>query len=63
LHFLASLGTVDVMNAFEGAKMSGLDPQLQNYSGKTPMDVFESRLDKTEEHRDALYRVVESLTY
>jgi hypothetical protein len=46
---LAASGSVEMMEEFASRKMTGVDPLMKNVAGKTPRDVFDTRVDKANE--------------
>lgn len=62
LHYVATTGSVELMKLFLESGFGGLDAELKDNQGRTALDIFNGRLDGTEELRDTFRRLLYSMS-
>lgn len=62
LHYVATTGSVELMKLFLKSGFCGLDAELKDNQGRTALDIFNGRLDVTEDLRDTFTRLLSSMS-
>lgn len=62
LHYVATTGSVEMMKLFLESGFRGLDAELKDNEGRTALDIFNGRLNITEELRDTFLRLLQCMS-
>lgn len=62
LHYAATTGSVELMKLFLESGLCGLDAELKDNQGRTALEIFNGRLDVTEELRGTFMRLLFSIS-
>lgn len=62
LHYVATTGSVELMKLFLESGLCGFDAELKDNQGRTALDIFNGRLDISEELRDTFMRLLECMS-